>query len=244
MAIRLAPSLLIVVSTSLVAANTDGPTVRDMRLFATTGQSAGTYTTILMMDNGSNAGERVSDATLRQRIGLMGIGSLGPIDGAGALLIGVSLNQHQIRTENSRVLFPGQPSSEGIGTATIFGLHVGWGLHLTRGLHAEAVVHVGYGGFTGEETITVTDGVNDFTNRWHSSKNGWYGEAGLTGSLHYTFTSGIQFFVQGSFISGKGENSITERKEGNDVFFITNGAIESEYEIEDVLLSGGIGYRF
>lgn len=245
---RLAPSLLIVaLAAGLTAVESSGPQVGDMRIYGATGQSVGTYTITTVVEGFPTETKR-SDAVLRQRVGILGIGSLGSIDGFGAPLIGVSLSQHQIRTDDSRLVHTDpdliQVPSEGLATATIFALHLGWGVHLTRGLHVEATVHGGYGGFTGEETITA----GGEASRWHSSRNGWYGEIGVTGTLAYTFSSGIQCFVQGSYIKGEGENSIKEKKSTSGGTTVTTtlvgGYVDGEYELDDAIVSAGLGYRF
>ena len=228
----------------LSAADPTGPVVRDMRLIGALAQSAGTYTTELRFDSGASGGAVETDAVLRHRAGILGLGSWGSIDGIGAPLIGVSITQHQIETDTTRVLFAGQPASKGEGNATLFGLHVGWGMKLLGRLHAEATAHVAYGGFTGEESITTTDGTTFSTERWHSSSNGWMSEVGLTGTLVYTFATRLQLFVVGSYLKGQGENTIRERREGTDIFTLTNASLDAEYEMNQVIFSAGLGFRF
>lgn len=242
---RLAPSLLILACAGLSAA--DGPTVGDMRLHGAVGQSAGTYTITTVVDGFPTETKR-SDAVLKQRFGILGIGSIGSIDGFGAPLIGVSLSQHQVRTEDQRRVHNDpaliQVPSEGLATATVFGLHLGWGIQLIGRLHGEVSVHGGYGGFTGEETITA----GGDTERWHSSRNGWYREVGFTGTLAYTFATGIQLFAQGTYISGEGENSISEKRSTSGttttVTTLVGGHVEGAYDIDETIISGGLGYRF
>lgn len=217
-----------------------------MRLYGAFGQSAGTYTIISKVD-GLPTETKSSNAVLKQRVGLMGIGSIGSINGFGAPLIGVSFSQHQIRTENKRLVHTepslGDIPSEGVATATIIGLHLGWGLQLIGRLHGEVTAHGGYGGFTGEETITVGE-----PERWHSSRNGWYGEYGLTGTLAYTFATGIQIFAQASYLKGEGENSITEKKStsGNTTTTttMTGGSVDGIYDLDETIFTAGLGYRF
>lgn len=230
-------------SAALSAAESTGPVVRDVRLLGALGQSAGTYTTELKFDSGASDGKVETDVSLHNRATLLVLASLGSIDGIGAPLIGFSVTQHQIETDTSRSLFFGQPSSQGVGTATLFGLHVGWGTKLLGRLHAEATAHVAYGGFTGEESITTTDGTTFTTARWHSSTNGYMSEVGLTGTLVYTFATNIQLFAAGSYLKGTGKNSIREKREGTTVYTLSNARVDAEYEMNNVIISAGLGFR-
>lgn len=245
----LVPAFFLIAGSSVVAVNAASlEQVRDVRLVGALGQAAGTYTTTFDRQNGADT-RVVDDVSLKHRAGIIGVGSFGSIAGTGSPLLGISLTQHQIETDTARQLQVGAPRTVGNANATVFGLHVGWAIQVTGGLHVEAMVHAGYGGFTGGETITTVnvETLEVSTDEWRSSHNGWYAEVGLTGTMAYTFaSSGIQLFVQGAYFKGEGENSINRKETpgSNGVNFLIDSVVVSEYEIDNAIISAGLGFRF